>query len=347
MAELRTLENATTAPAHPAPLEVPSAAQPLQINWSRMTVVVSIHVLALAALSPWLFSWTGLALVFVGHHVFGMLGINVCYHRLLTHRSFKCPIWFERVLATLGVCSLQDTPARWVAIHRMHHQHSDKQDDPHSPAAGFLWGHMGWLLYENRDHLTLANCDRYAHDVLRDPYYFWLERGVNMVYVYAAHAISFFLAGMAIGWMNAGTLVGGVQFGLSLLVWGVFVRTVLVWHGTWAVNSVTHMAGYRNYETREGSRNHWLVALLSHGEGWHNNHHAQPRSANNGHKWWELDLTYQTIRLMQAVGLAEQVVVLTSAPAEESGPVTLSIKDTTSKKRVPELPHEHSTRKAA
>ncbi len=248
-------------------------------------------------------------MVLIGHHLFGMLGISLCYHRLLTHRSLVTPKWFERTLATLGVCCLQDTPARWVAIHRKHHQESDKQPDPHTPMAGFLWSHFGWLLYENRDHHSTSDCDRYAHDVLRDPYYRWLERGNNGLLLYVVHAVVFFLVGLVSGlWFSGGDMMAGVQFGSSLFVWGVIVRTVFVWHGTWAVNSLTHLSGYRNYETREDSRNNWLVALLSHGEGWHNNHHAKPRCANNRHRWWEFDLTYQTIRLFCCLGLANKVV---------------------------------------
>ena len=304
---------------------MPAAAQPLQIYWARTAVVISIHLLALAALVPWLFSWTGLILVFVGHHLFGMLGIALGYHRLLTHRALTSPKWFERLLATLGVCCLQDTPARWVATHRMHHQHSDKQDDPHSPAAGFLWGHVGWLVFENRDHLSLANLDRYAHDVLRDRYYLWLERGVNAILIYILHATVFFLIGLSIGWVSFGNFLEGLQFGLSVVVWGVLVRTVVVWHGTWAINSITHISGYRNYETREHSRNNWIVALLSHGEGWHNNHHAKPRCANNGHKWWEFDLTYWVICLLQTVGLAQQVVGLKEGPPDDVVPTLLPL----------------------
>ena len=304
-------------------LDLPGGVRPLQINWARSVAVISVHLLALAALVPWLFSWTGVILVFVGHHVFGMLGITLCFHRLLAHRALTVPKGFERFLATLGVCCLQDTPARWVAIHRMHHHHADKQDDPHSPEAGFLWGHVGWLLYENRDHLGLKNCDRYAHDILRDPYYFWLERRANRLLIYALHAILFYLIGWCIGGACFGGALAGMQFGLSLVVWGVLVRTVVVWHITWAVNSITHLSGYRNYETREHSHNNWLVALLSHGEGWHNNHHAMPRCANNGHKWWEFDLTFQVVRLLQAVGLAKHVVVLTADTPDDAAPVPL------------------------
>lgn len=306
--------------SQPAPrggkLQKPAAAQPLKIHWPRTAVVIAVHVLALTACLPWLFSWTGVVLLFAGHFVFGMLGISLCYHRLLAHQSLESPKWFERTLSTLGVCCLQDTPARWVAVHRMHHQHSDAQDDPHSPSAGFLWSHMGWLFCENRDHLLLSSCDRYARDILRDRYYFWLERGINGLLVYLAHALAFFAVGCGIGWAKDGWQAG-LQFGSSLVVWGVLLRTVLVWHGTWAVNSLTHVFGYRNYATREDSRNNWLVALCSHGEGWHNNHHASPRCANNRHRWWEFDLTFQVIRLMRSVGLARQVVVLKLDVAEQ------------------------------
>jgi stearoyl-CoA desaturase (delta-9 desaturase) len=264
--------------------------------------------LCLLALLPWLFSWTGVVLVFVGHHVFGMLGITLGYHRLLTHRGFTCPKWFEYLLALLGVCCLQDTPARWVAIHRKHHQHSDEHPDPHSPLVSFLWGHFAWLMVENRKLTNADFYDHYARDLLRDPFYLRLERGGRWFWVYLAHAVLFLLVGLAIGWAMTGNYWQGLQFGLSVLVWGVFVRTAFVWHVTWAVNSLSHVSGYRNYETGDNSRNNWLVGLLAHGEGWHNNHHAQPRAAAHGHRWWEFDLTYLTIRLLEAVGLAKDVV---------------------------------------
>jgi fatty-acid desaturase len=329
------------------PPERPVGTQPLRINGLRSASIIAIHVLALAAFVPWLFSWTGLILVLIGHHAFGMLGITLGYHRLLTHGALKCPKWFERLLATLGVCCLQDTPARWVAIHRMHHQHSDKQNDPHSPAAGFFWGHVGWLLYQNRDHLSLTNCDRYANDILRDPYYFWLERGINAVLLYVLHAIAFFVIGLGIGWTSSGGLVEGLRFGLSLVVWGVVVRTVVVWHVTWAVNSFTHVSGYQNYETREHSHNNWIVALLSHGEGWHNNHHAKPRCANNGHRWWEFDLTFQTIRLLQAVGLATQVVSLVADRTDDTGRTLFPFGGLRNRSRQSQDDRGHSSGKAA
>jgi fatty-acid desaturase len=278
------------------------------MEWGYMTSVVGLHLLSLLVLVPWYFSWTGVVLALVGLPLYGTLGINLCYHRLLTHRGFACPKWLEHGLALLGVCCLQDTPARWVAIHRLHHQHSDRQSDPHSPLVNFFWAHVGWVLVRNREHARLPFFEQYARDVLRDPFYLRLERHVAWFWIYWAHALVYFLVGVACGWLTSGQWMVGVQFGLSLLLWGVILRTVLVWHITWAVNSVTHIAGYQNYDTRDDSRNHWLVALVANGEGWHNNHHAEPRSAAHGHRWWELDITYRAIRLLELLGLATNVV---------------------------------------
>ena len=138
----------------PHSLAAPLGTQPLRVNWIDATGLVAGHLLALLALVPWLFSWTGVILMFLGTYVFGTLGIGLCFHRLLTHRGLVLPAWLEHTFAVLGVCCLQDTPARWVAIHRRHHEHADQQPDPHSPLVNFLWAHMGWMLVKNRD-LTL------------------------------------------------------------------------------------------------------------------------------------------------------------------------------------------------
>jgi fatty-acid desaturase len=288
--------------------EAPTGTQPYRILWGYTISIAVVHLLALLAVLPWLFSWTGVALAIAGHYVFGMLGITLGYHRLLTHKGFKCPAWVERGLALLGVCCLQDTPARWVAVHRRHHQHSDEQPDPHSPLVNFLWGHVGWLLVVNRETETAEFYDRYARDLLRQPFYLWFERKLRWLWVYVAHALLFFAAGLAAGWVWTGNYSGGLQFGLSVLVWGVFVRTVLVWHVTWSVNSLSHIWGYRSHETDDNSRNNWLVGLLAHGEGWHNNHHAQQQAAAHGHQWWEIDFTWWVVRAMERVGLVWDVV---------------------------------------
>ena len=286
----------------------PQTVESRQINWRYAISITAFHVLALLAFVPWLLSWTGVVLAVASVYVFGTLGINLCYHRLLTHRSFACPRWLEHTLALLGVCCLQETPARWVAVHRLHHQHSDEQADPHSPLVSFFWSHMGWLFVHNRQFSRLSMFEHYSKDLLADRFYKRLECHGTWMWINLAHWLVFYFAGFAVGWAASDDWLDGVQFGLSLLVWGVIVRTVLVWHISWSVNSVTHLWGYRNYATNEFSRNNVLIGLVSNGEGWHNNHHAEPRAAAHGHRWWEFDVTYLTIRALAAVGLAWDLV---------------------------------------
>ena len=288
-----------------------STLKPVRIRWRYAVGIPLIHGLACLALVPWLFSWTGVVFCVLGLYLFGTLGINLCYHRLLTHKGMVAPKWLEHALAVLGVCTLQDTPACWVAMHRMHHKYSDTRTDPHSPLVHFLWGHCGWLMIVNRDFRNVNYYERFVRDLLRDPFYLRLERNSFWTTVYALHAILFFLAGLVIGWVASTSnqaALDGLQFGLSLLVWGVFMRTAITWHITWSVNSVAHIWGYQNYDTGENSRNNLLVGLWSNGEGWHNNHHADQRAAAHGHRWWELDITWQTIRLLECLGLVQNVV---------------------------------------
>lgn len=278
-----------------------------RIDWLNVTGITTYHLLALLAFLPWFFSWTGVVLMVLGIYVFGTLGINLCYHRLLTHRGFVCPKWLEHTLAILAVCSFQDTPARWVAIHRRHHEHSDEPPDPHSPIVSFLWAHVGWLLVRSPDTQRMQIYSRYAKDLIRDPFYKRLDRPGVYISILLASWAAFYGVGVLAVLAMGGTLADGVQFGLSLLVWGVFVRTVVVWHITWSVNSVTHMWGYQSYETGEGSRNNVLIGLISNGEGWHNNHHADPRSARHGHQWWEFDVTYLSLKGLEMLGLAHKI----------------------------------------
>jgi stearoyl-CoA desaturase (delta-9 desaturase) len=287
-------------------LPLPDTIVPGKVRWPYAITIVFVHVLALAALVPWLFSWTGLIVMLIGVHVFGQ-AINLCYHRLLTHHSATVPKWLEHFFVRVALCCFQDTPGRWVATHRYHHNHSDEQEDPHSPLVTFLWGHIGWLVVHNRGTDNITTYRKYAPDILQDPYYLKLEKSVSWIWIYVAHAALYFATGLGIGWALGG-ITAGLQFGLSLLVWGVFVRTVVVWHITWSVNSLTHLFGYSNYETDDNSRNNWLVALLTVGEGWHNNHHHDPVSASNQHRWWEFDVTYYEIKLLEKLGLATNVV---------------------------------------
>ncbi len=143
---------------------------------------------------------------------------------------------------------------------------------------------------------------------MRDRYYLWLQKGFNWVWVYAVHGIAITILGFIIGWAVSGTLYSAVQWSAQFLMWGVIMRTIYTWHVTWGINSAAHIWGYRNYETREDSTNNWLFALLTNGEGWHNNHHADPRSAQHGHKWWEIDVTYNSLRLFEKLGLVKNLV---------------------------------------
>lgn len=291
------------------PLAFPSGVAWRQVRWDYALTFLAFHLLALLAAVPWFFSWTGLAAFVLGVNVFGQLGVPICYHRLLTHRSFHVPKWLERSMVTLALCCGQNTPARWVTWHRMHHQHADDNHDPHSPLVTFLWSHIGWLLFDNRQTHSAESYYKYARDVLDDPFYMYLEKHRWLaVAIYLVHAWLFFAVGLAVGWASVGTYAAGLQFGLSLLIWGVVVRTVYVWHITWAVNSLSHLFGYRNYETGEESRNNWFVAFITGGEGWHNNHHFDPCGASLQHRWWEIDLNYYVIKLLERLGLASQIV---------------------------------------
>jgi stearoyl-CoA desaturase (delta-9 desaturase) len=185
----------------------------------------------------------------------------------------------------------------WVANHRKHHAHSDLEGDPHSPVDGKWWSHVFWLAWCYPKGKAEAHIQRWAPDLAKDPVISFL--GKTFLLWHFVSAAVLFLAGYA--W-------GGMAMACSFLVWGVFVRLCFVLHSTWFVNSASHIWGYRNYTTTDQSRNNWWVALISYGEGWHNNHHAFPRMAAHGHRWWEIDVTFFTIRLLKAFGLAWDVV---------------------------------------
>ena len=280
---------------------------PQRVNLQILAVITLFHLLALLGCVPCLFSWSGLLWAVAGLYLIGGLGVSVGYHRLLTHRSFACPRWLEHGLSVLGACSWQGSPMNWVAMHRMHHQHSDEPGDPHSPRHSFFWSHMGWFLIYDPAIYNVTTYDRYARDLFQDSFYKWLERARVWRTIQAVQVAAFLLGGALVGVLGTGSLSGAMQLGLSWLVWGVFVRIVVVWHTTWSVNSVTHLWGYRNYDTNDDSRNHWLVGYLN-GEGWHNNHHAEPRCASYGQRWWEFDVYYLVIRALERVGLAWDVV---------------------------------------
>ncbi|MCB9957224.1 MAG: acyl-CoA desaturase [Rhodospirillaceae bacterium] len=267
-----------------------------------VTAILGYHLVALLAVVPYFFSWAGVGLAVAGYAV-ALLGINIGYHRLLAHKGIACSKRVEHGLAVLGVLAAQFGPAYWVAIHRRHHHHVDDESDPHSPRTGMLWAHMGWLLAASDNTDPEAITRRYAKDLLRDPFYVRLEANGGWIWIVVASWVAVFAAGAVAALIAGGTAADAVQLGLSLAVWGIAVRTVWVWHVTWSVNSVSHVWGYRSHDTPDDSRNNPIVGILAFGEGWHNNHHAAPRSARHGRRWWELDLTWLAIKALAWIGL--------------------------------------------
>ena len=262
-----------------------------KLDWPVVIGIGAMHLGIVAA--PFSFSWTGLGIMLVLTWLTAGVGITLCYHRLLTHRSFKSPKWFEYLITVCGSLAWQGSSVQWVGIHRIHHQHSDDQEDPHSPKEGFAWSHVFWCLHKEPDGRCAADA---AKDLQRDIFHRVLHRFGWLFQIVLAAAL--FLLGE---WF------GGV--GISWVIWGICVRTVVVYHSTWFVNSAAHTWGYRNYDTKDQSANLWWVALLSFGEGWHNNHHAFPRSAAHGLRRFEFDPTYWTIRLLGLAGLAKDIIV--------------------------------------
>jgi sn-1 stearoyl-lipid 9-desaturase len=253
-----------------------------------------IHIGALAAFVPALFRLSDLVVAAIIAYLTGALGITLCYHRVLTHRSLRLRKPLEYLFAVFGTLALQGDPIRWVAIHRKHHAHADQDDDPHNIRLGFRWAHIDWLYRQN---LALPSDDeiaRYAPDLHADPFYRALQHLGAPLQI--ALAVALFFLG---GW--------------SWVVWGVFVRLVFCYHSTWFVNSAAHMLGYRSYRTTDQSTNCWWVAALSFGEGWHNNHHAFPFSARHGLRWFEIDMTWWHVKTLEFLRLADRVRLPTAS----------------------------------
>ncbi|PSO88077.1 MAG: acyl-CoA desaturase [Cyanobacteria bacterium SW_8_48_13] len=262
-----------------------SNSNKIRPDWRIIAYMATIHLVALLALLPSNFSWSAVGIALLLYWVTGGLGITLGYHRLVTHRSFQTPKWLEYFLVLCGTLAAQGGPIRWIGTHRQHHVHSDNEPDPHDSNQGFWWSHMGWMLHEVPSD---AEIPRYTKDIGDDPVYRFLEK-----YFIPLQVVLGLLLYALGGW--------------SFVVWGIFVRLVVVFHCTWFVNSATHKFGYRTFESKDQSTNCWWVALLTFGEGWHNNHHAYQYSARHGMQWWEIDTTWMTIQLLQALGLAKKV----------------------------------------
>jgi stearoyl-CoA desaturase (delta-9 desaturase) len=277
------------------------------LRLQRRQAIPVIVVPLLGTLALVAFRWQPTPLrvgLFAFFYVVSMLGVSVGFHRLLGHAAFACSAPVKALLLAMGCTAAEGPPIFWVATHRRHHQHSDRDGDPHSPAPrdaetgarlrAFLHAHVGWMLSERP-----ADPLRYAPDLLKDPTVVAVNRRYRAL----------LLAGLAAPALFGAVVWGGTLGALDGLLWGGLARIFAVQHVTWTVNSVCHVWGTRPWSTAEGSRNNALVGLLALGEGWHNNHHAAPTSAAHGLRWWQIDVAYGFVRLLALLGLAVKVNV--------------------------------------
>jgi stearoyl-CoA desaturase (delta-9 desaturase) len=257
-----------------------------RINWSTVLAVAIFHFLALISL--FYFSWQNLLIAAILFWISGSLGIGLGYHRLLTHRGFKTPKWFEYFLTICGMLALQSGAISWVTTHRLHHAFTETDKDPHTVNKGLYWAHIGWIFRGQAQSRSEAEMKRYAPDLMKDKVHVVLNK-----YYWLPSVI----VGLALLWFG----------GVGAVLWGIFLRTVLTWQTTWLVNSATHAWGKRRFETSDSSTNNALVAFLTFGEGWHNNHHAFPRSSRHGLTWKEIDINWLQILFLKKIGLATDV----------------------------------------
>jgi stearoyl-CoA desaturase (delta-9 desaturase) len=266
-------------------------ARPLSIplpNGARLQLVSSLPfaLFHLAALSVFFvhFRWSYLITCVLLYEI-RMLFVTAGYHRYFSHRSFKTSRWFQFVLAWMAMSSSQKGVLWWAAHHRHHHRYSDQEDDLHSPTLfGFWWSHVGWILSDRYNDTNL----KYIGDFAKFPELRWL----NKYYLIPPAVLGIALFGIG-GW--------------GLFAWGFCLSTVLLWHGTFTINSLSHIFGKRRFPTTDTSKNNWLLALVTLGEGWHNNHHYFMASARQGFYWWEVDITYYMLRIFSWFGLVREL----------------------------------------
>jgi stearoyl-CoA desaturase (Delta-9 desaturase) len=267
-----------------------------RIDWLRTTPFIAVHLACLAVF------WVGISRLTLeiagGLYLLRMFAITGFYHRYFAHRTFRTTRAVQFMFACIGASSVQRGPLWWAAHHRNHHINADTAADPHSPRVhGFLWSHMGWFLTSNGFRTDWKRIP----DLAKFPELRWLDRYDVLIPVALATGLYFLGA-----WLRHLAPQTGVTGG-QLLVWGFFVSTVVLFHATVTINSLAHGFGTRRFDTRDDSRNNLWLALLTLGEGWHNNHHFCPGSVRQGFRWWEVDMTYYALRLLQLLGLVHSL----------------------------------------
>ncbi len=262
-----------------------------QKRWGTIGFMFVIHCLTIFALFPQFWSWQAVITLLILYWITACLGVTLGYHRLLSHRAFQVPKWLERFFATCGALSCQHGPIDWIGLHRHHHIFSDTEADHHNSNKGFWWSHMQWMF---NPIPAIKTIPRFTRDLAKDPYYQWLNKYFLLLQIPLA---------LILFWIGSYSESGG----WAMVLWGIPVRLVLVYHVTWLVNSATHRWGNIAFDSGDGSRNNAWVAALTFGEGWHNNHHAFPHSAKQGLSQGQIDLTWQHIRLLNALGLAKKI----------------------------------------
>jgi stearoyl-CoA desaturase (Delta-9 desaturase) len=259
---------------------------------TNLSMFILIHVGCFAII--WVgWSWTAV-ITCLALYVIRMFAITGVYHRYFSHRSYKTSRVFQFVLAFIGATSAQKGPIWWASHHRHHHQHSDTEEDIHPPRIyGVWWAHVGWVLstqfMETRRELV--------KDLLTFPELRWLDENHRIAPIALVLALGLF--GLAVAAWFPGLETTPVQ----LLVWGFFVSTTLLYHGTFFINSLAHLIGTKRFETGDDSKNSFILAIVTLGEGWHNNHHRYPGSERQGFYWWEIDISHYILRMLSWVGL--------------------------------------------
>ena len=266
-----------------------------RIDWIRILPFIGLHLACLGVVFVGI-SWVAVV-VFLLSYLVRMFAITAFYHRYFSHKTFKTSRPVQFLFALAGASATQRGPLWWAAHHRHHHKVSDRDGDPHSPRQGFWWSHMGWFL--SRAHFSTDY--RQIPDLARFPELRWLDRFDLVIPV--AYAVGLFGLGVLLERLAPGLGTNGWQ----LLVWGYFISTVMLIHVTLTINSLAHVWGTRRYATADDSRNNALLALLTLGEGWHNNHHHYPGSARQGFYWWEIDISYYILWLMERIGLVSDL----------------------------------------